>query len=189
MDDQGTQKMQGSATQDLLRAPNVEAFVLTDDGVFPNNRRLPLLVYRKVLSLDVPDLIGHVQATLTENGWSGFWVDSIFDFHHYHSTAHEVLAICGGQAEVRFGGEHGITLTLSAGDVVVIPAGVAHKSLNAGNDLVVVGAYPHGQEHYDICRGKREERLCADKNVVGVPIPASDPLYGPEGPLLEHWRV
>ena len=189
MDDQGVQRTEGAATQDLLRAPNVEAFILTDDGVFPNNRKLPLLVYRKVLNPGVPDLIAQVQAIFAGNGWDGSWVDSIFDFHHYHSTSHEVLAICGGQAEVCFGGEHGITLTLAAGDVVVIPAGVAHKNLGAGKDFVVVGAYPHGREHYDMCRGKREERLCADKNIVSVAIPESDPLYGPDGPLTDHWHV
>ncbi len=189
MDNQGISRMPGPATQDLLRAPTVEAFILTDDGVFPNNRRLPLLVYRKVLRLDAPDLIAQVQAVFAENGWAGSWVNSIFDYHHYHSTAHEVLAICGGRAEVCFGGEHGITLTLSAGDVVVIPAGVAHKNLGAGNDFVVVGAYPRGQENYDMCHGKREERREADKNIVSVPTPASDPLYGPDGPLTEHWRA
>jgi uncharacterized protein YjlB len=189
MSDQETSRTPGPATQDFLRAANVEAFILTDDGVFPNNRRLPLLVYRKVLSLDVPDLIGQVQAVLAENGWAGSWVNGIFDYHHYHSNAHEVLAICGGRAEVCFGGEHGITLTLAAGDVVVIPAGVAHKNLGAGNDFVVVGAYPQGQENYDMCRGKREERLQADRNIVSVPTPESDPLYGPDGPLMEHWRV
>ncbi len=189
MDNQRTSRMEGPATQELLRAPTVEAFILTDDGVFPNNRKLPLLVYRKVLSLDVPDLIGQVRAIFAENGWGGSWVNGIFDYHHYHSTAHEVLAICGGRAEVRFGGEHGITLTLAAGDVVVIPAGVAHKNLGAGNDFVVVGAYPHGQENYDMCRGRREERLQVDRNIVSVPIPESDPLYGPDGPLTDHWRV
>ncbi len=189
MDNQETSRMEGPATHDLLRAPNVEAFILTDDGVFPNNRKLPLLVYRKVLSLDAPDLIAQVQAILAENGWGGSWVNGIFDYHHYHSTAHEVLAICGGRAEVCFGGEHGITLTLSAGDVVVIPAGVAHKNRGAGSDFVVVGAYPRGQEGYDMCHGKREERLQADKNIVSVRTPESDPLYGPDGPLTEHWQV
>jgi uncharacterized protein YjlB len=189
MDNQETSRMPGPATHDLLRAPNVEAFILTDDGVFPNNRKLPLLVYRKVLSLDTPDLLAHVRAIFAENGWVGSWVDGIFDFHHYHSTSHEVLAICGGQAEVRFGGEHGITLTLAAGDVVVIPAGVAHKNLGAGRDFVVVGAYPRGQENYDMCHGKHEERLQTEKNIVNVPTPKSDPLYGPDGPLAEHWRV
>jgi uncharacterized protein YjlB len=40
-----------------------------------------------------------------------------------------------------------------------------------------------------MCRGKREERLQTDRNIVSVPIPGSDPLYGPDGPLAEHWRV
>jgi uncharacterized protein YjlB len=189
MDNQETNRMEGPATQDLLRAPNVEAFILTDDGVFPNNRKLPLLVYRKVLSLDGPDLIGQVRTLFAENGWGGSWVNGIFDYHHYHSTSHEVLAICGGRAEVCFGGEHGIILTLAAGDVVIIPAGVAHKNRGAGNDFVVVGAYPHGQENYDMCRGKHEERREADRNIVSVRVPESDPLYGPAGPLMEHWRV
>jgi len=189
MDERETGGTGGPMTQDLLRTPTVETFILTDDGVFPNNRRLPLLVYRKVLSLDVPDLIAQVQAVFAANGWGGSWVNGIFDYHHYHTTSHEVLAVCGGRAEVCFGGEHGITLTLSAGDVVVIPAGVAHKNLGAGNDFVVVGAYPRGQENYDMCRGKREERLHADRNIVSVPTPESDPLYGRDGPLTEHWRV
>lgn len=189
MDKEDTTRMGGPATQDLLRAPNVEAFILTDDGIFPNNRRLPLLVYRKALNPDVSDLITQVQAILAENGWAGSWVDGIFDHHHYHSTSHEVLAICGGRAEVRFGGEHGITLTLAAGDVVVVPAGVAHKNLGAGSDFVVVGAYPRGQEDYDLCEGRRGERREADRNIVSVPTPESDPLYGRDGPLTEHWRV
>lgn len=189
MDSQETGKTGGAATQDLLRAPNVEAFILTDDGVFPNNRRLPLLIYRKVLNPDAPDLIAQVQAILAENGWIGSWVDSVFNYHHYHSNAHEVLAVCGGQAEVRFGGEHGITLTLAAGDVVVIPAGVAHRSSGAAADFVVVGAYPQGQENYDMCLGKRHERPEADKNVINAPTPHCDPLYGSDGPLTEHWQT
>ena len=189
MSEQGTSRIEGPATHDLLRAPNVEAFILTDDGVFPNNRTLPLLVYKKVVNPDASDLISQIRAILAENGWGGSWIDGIYDFHHYHSTAHEVLAICDGQADVRFGGEHGITLTLSAGDVVVIPAGVAHKNLGGSRDFVVVGAYPRGQEDYDLCHGRREERREADRSIVSVPTPASDPLYGPDGPLTQHWQV
>ena len=189
MGDQETTGARGPAVQDLLRAPNVEAFLLTGDGVFPNNRTLPLLVYHKALNPDAPDLISQVQRLLAENGWVGAWVDRVFDFHHYHSRSHEVLAICSGRADLCFGGEHGIKLTLAAGDVVVIPAGVAHKNLGASNDFVVVGAYPQGQENYDMCRGRREERQETDKKIVSTPIPESDPLYGRDGPLPEHWPV
>ena len=189
MGDPETTRTEGPVTQDLLRAPNVETFILTDDGVFPNNRALPLLVYKKALNPDAPDLTSQVQAIFAENGWAGSWIDRIFDFHHYHSKSHEVLAVCNGRADVCFGGEHGITLTLAAGDVVVIPAGVAHKNRGSSSDFVVVGAYPRGQENYTTCHGRREERPEADKNIVSTPVPESDPLYGPDGPLTERWRV
>jgi uncharacterized protein YjlB len=40
-----------------------------------------------------------------------------------------------------------------------------------------------------MCHGKRDERPEADKNIVSVLTPDSDPLYGPDGPLPEHWQV
>lgn len=188
MNEYKTGKTGGPALPEVLYAPNVEAVILTDDGVFPNNRRLPLLIYKKALNTDIPDVISHVQALFAEHHWTDSWVDSIYDFHHYHSTAHEVLAICGGQARVMFGGEHGILQTVSAGDVIVIPAGVSHKNLGSEGNLAVVGAYPQGQKH-DMCYGKHEERPGADRNVVSVRMPESDPLYGLDGPLMEHWQV
>jgi uncharacterized protein YjlB len=186
MDEQRTNEA-GGVTVEVLRAPVVEEFLLTEDGVFPNNRTLPLLVYRKALNPDVPDLAAQVRNLLAENQWGGTWLDDVYDFHHYHSTAHEVLAICGGQAQVCFGGAHGITLTLAAGDVVVIPAGVAHKKVSSDGNFLVVGAYPQGQD-YDMCHGRREERPGTDRNIVSVLLPESDPLYGRDGPLLEHWK-
>jgi uncharacterized protein YjlB len=186
MDEQRTSETSGS-TAEVLRAPIVEEFLVTEDGVFPNNRMLPLLVYRKALNPDTPDLADQVRRLLAENHWGGAWLDDIFDFHHYHSTAHEVLAVCRGQAQVCFGGAHGITLTVSAGDVIVIPAGVAHKKTGGDGNFLVAGAYPQGQD-YDMCYGRYEERPASDKNIVGVRLPQSDPLYGPDGPLMERWH-
>ncbi|MGE5294376.1 MAG: hypothetical protein ACM3VT_06070, partial [Solirubrobacterales bacterium] len=90
----------GAASAEIVYAPNVEAFILTNDGIFPNNPKLPLLIYKKALNTDVPDLVSHVQAIFADHGWGNSWVDSIYDFHHYHSISHEVLAICSGQARV-----------------------------------------------------------------------------------------
>jgi uncharacterized protein YjlB len=188
MNDYKTDKTGGTVSSDILYAPNVEAFILTDDGVFPNNRKLPLLIYKKALNTGIPDLVSHVQAICADHHWGGSWIDSVYDFHHYHSTAHEVLAICGGQGRILFGGEHGIELAISAGDAIVIPAGVAHKNLGSERNFVVVGAYPHGHQ-YDMCYGKRGERPAADRNIVSLPIPDSDPLYGSDGPLTEHWQA
>lgn len=188
MSDYSTGKTGSPATTDIVYTPTVEAIILTDDGVFPNNRRLPLLIYKKVLNTGIRDLASYIQAMFAEHRWDDSWIDGVYDYHHYHSTAHEVLAVCSGQARLLFGGEHGIEQTVSAGDVIVIPAGVAHKNLGTEGNFTVVGAYPQGQE-YDMCCGKREERPHADKNIVTVPLPQADPLYGPDGPLLEHWQT
>lgn len=188
MNDYETNKTGGPATPEVLYAPSVEALMLTDDGVFPNNRKLPLLIYKKAMNTEIPDLVSHVQAIFADHHWGGSWVDGIYDFHHYHSTSHEVLAVCSGRARVLFGGEHGMEWTVSAGDVIVIPAGVAHKTLGTEGSFIVVGAYPHGCK-YDMCYGKREERPAADRNIVCVPIPDFDPLYGPDGPLGKHWKA
>ncbi len=166
---------------------NVETFMLTDDGVFPNNARLPLLVYHGALSAALADPQAHAQETFARNHWTGSWVDGIYDFHHYHSTAHEVLAICAGRATVQLGGDRGVALDVSAGDVVVLPASTAHKRLSSSRNLVVVGAYPQGQR-YDMCYGERGERPTADQNIGEVPLPQADPVHGPDGPLMQRWK-
>ena len=28
----------------------------------------------------------------------------------------------------------------------------------------------------------------ADRNIARVPDPSTDPIYGPDGPLVIHWR-
>ena len=84
-------------------------------------------------------------ALFERNGWGGAWRNGIYAHHHYHSTAHEVLGVASGSVRVRLGGDGGKTVVLRAGDVVVVPAGVAHKSEGTSPDLVVVGAYPQGR--------------------------------------------
>jgi len=45
---------------------------------------------------------------------------------------------------VQFGGADGLLFVAGAGDVLVPPAGVAHKNIWSSHDLRVVGAYPQG---------------------------------------------
>ncbi len=172
----------------LLHAPKVSAHLLKDDGVIPNNARLPLLLYQSALDLPNSDAASAIEQLLSANQWGGSWRNGIYTYHHYHSTAHEVLAIFSGSATVQLGGESGITLKLQRGDVVIIPAGVAHKNLGSSADFRIVGAYPDGQD-WDMCYGTAGERPQSDKNIEGVPLPVSDPIYGANGPLLEHWRA
>ncbi len=92
----------------------------------------------------------------------------------------------GGTAQVQLGGEQGLVLSIQAGDVLIIPAGVAHKNLGGSRDFHVVGAYPDGQRP-DICYGRDGERPQADRNIARLARPQEDPLYGADGPLFEHW--
>jgi uncharacterized protein YjlB len=97
-----------------------------------------------------------------------------------------VLGVYGGSAEVRLGGPGGALLGVAAGDVVVIPAGVAHKNESQSADFRVVGAYPTGTSP-DMMLGEPGERPAADQRIAGVAMPASDPLGGCAGALTTLW--
>lgn len=169
-----------------IRFADVETWRLPDDGAIPNNAALPLLVYRRAVRLPERDPASVFETLFTANGWPAVWRNGIFPFHHFHSTAHEVLGVFGGTATARFGGESGADVTVSAGDVVIIPAGVGHKAIEASANLGIVGAYPAGTTP-DLCRGTAQERPRSLDAIAQVPIPRLDPLYGDGGPLREHW--
>lgn len=162
---------------------HLETHRFADDGRIPNSP-LPLLVYRQVLS--GADLATTFERRFAGNGWRGAWRNGIYGFHHFHSTSHEVLGIARGDAMVRFGGEGGATLTVAAGDVVVIPAGVGHKLERGSPDLLVIGAYPEGRG-WDLRRGDPGERDEVMANLAAVPLPAMDPVAGALGPLPGAW--
>jgi uncharacterized protein YjlB len=167
-------------------APAIETYRFADDGIVPNNAALPLVVYRGALG-ESGDRAAACERMFAQHGWGGSWRNGIYGHHHYHSTAHEVLGIARGHARVRLGGESGQTVELNAGDVVVIPAGIAHKREAASDDLLVIGAYPRGQ-HPDMCRGQSGERNRALLNIAAVALPEADPVTGRADPLLEYWR-
>jgi uncharacterized protein YjlB len=166
---------------------NIVRHRLADDGQFPNNVLLPLLVYRKVFHLPQANRSKTVLSLFENNGWTNGWENGVYDFHHYHSTAHEVLCIIEGSVRLQFGGPSGISVFLEQGDVAIIPAGVSHKNISGHTDFKCVGAYPVGQ-NYDMNYGKSDERPKADENIRSVPLPTSDPVYGMGGPLIKNWE-
>ncbi len=116
-------------------------------------------------------------------------MNGVFPYHHYHSTSHEVLCVIRGSASIAFGGPEGEVVEVEAGDVVVIPAGVGHKNEGSSGDFSVVGAYPRGQESYDLRTGEAGERPEVLENIRSVPLPEADPLFGEGGPLLWRWSA
>ncbi|WP_200837033.1 hypothetical protein [Dyadobacter sp. 3J3] len=96
------------------------------------------------------------------------------------------MGIYDGSATLLLGGEKGQKLKVSAGDIIVIPAGVGHKNLESSTDFKVIGAYPNGM-NYDILRGKPEERKQAEINISKVLFPDNDPFLGTSKGLREIW--
>jgi len=164
-------------------ASQVEALEIPAAGT----RLLPLLVYRQVLPLD-GDTASACETLFARHGWGGGWRNGIFSYDHFHATTHEVLGIARGRVRVRFGGDAGIEAEVSAGDVVVIPAGVAHRNLGASRDLLVVGAYPEGRDP-DRNTGTPDQSPLAAEEIRRVPMPSADPVYGQDGPLRKRWSA
>ena len=161
--------------------------LLPDSGTIHNNPRLALLLYKNAVDLPRTGAAEVFENLFTANGWPAAWRNGIHDFHHYHSTAHEVLGVYAGSATALMGGEGGTEVTVERGDVVIIPAGVGHKCLRRSDDLAIVGAYPANTVP-DMRNGAPEERPACIEAISKVAVPALDPLHGAGGPMAEHWR-
>ena len=129
---------------------------MKDDGVIPNSA-LPLFLCPQVVDAAHPDRASTFEQRFAQNGWTHTWRNGIYSFPHYHSTAHEVLGVACGSARMHLG---------------------------ASTDLLVIGAYPKGQD-WDLCRQARSQKEL--DQIARVPLPSRDPIGGVCGGLNEHW--
>jgi uncharacterized protein YjlB len=146
----------------------LETWKAPPGDAIPNHQRFAVLVYRGV-ELD------DARAVFAAHGWGGTWVNSVFDFHHFHSTSHETLAVLSGGATLELGGPQGEAFDVSAGDVLVLPAGTGHRRARDVDGFRVMGAYPRGQEDYDLLR---EADDAARERIAALPAPPEDPVGG-----------
>ncbi|MDR5854567.1 cupin domain-containing protein [Caballeronia sp. LZ062] len=162
-----------------------ESFLLATNGWVPNNARLPVLVWHGAIDPQNRDCGSRFEALFAQNGWPPQWRDSVFDYHHFHSTAHEALGVASGEAELIIGGPEGRVIALRAGDALVLPAGTGHCLLTSARRFQVIGAYPPDQQ-WDI----RRDALSDDERraMEALPFPKSDPVAGEDGPLTRLWR-
>lgn len=161
-----------------------QLITLNDDGVFSNSR-LPVVLYKN--AMDTKDLPTVFKQRFKQNNWYNSWEADIFTFHHYHSNTHEVMGVCRGTTTLQLGGGQGEQVTIATGDVLIIPAGVAHKNLREENAVTCIGAYPDGRE-YGINYGNKGERPETDRRIAAVPVPGYDPLFGKDAGVAGFWK-
>ena len=166
-------KKESSPSSPSCKQHEIFRLFLKDDGVFPNNSHHPLLLFRSAF---VHGEESQGSRILTQASWTPPWVWGIYPYHHYHSTAWEILVCIKGQANVQLGGPAGPAISLDRGDVVLIPPGVAHKQLNASHVFALLGSYLPGSGHVDVLKGKptNEQR----QNIAKAPVPEQDPITG-----------
>lgn len=162
-------------------------YLIKSNHRFPNSE-LPVILYKGILQ--VPSILPefYIKKLFRKNGWYNSWNAGIFTYNHYHSITHEVLGFYKGETNLLLGGDNGIRVNVKKSDVLIIPAGVAHKNLGEEKDIQCIGAYPGGMD-YDMNYGRASERPQTDKNIRAVPLPEKDPVLASMGEIQKHWKM
>ncbi len=157
-----------------------------DDGITPNNR-FPVIIYRNVFKHTGIKSASSFKAVFAANNWTNNWKDIIMTQNHYHSTTHEVIGIDRGEVDLKLGGKYGSVVTVKAGDVILIPAGVGHYSLDNQKSYEAIGGYPNGAK-WDMVFDEKDKHLVSVDRIRQLPIPKKDPVFGQDGALFQYWK-
>jgi len=166
----------------------VQRIYAYENQPYPNST-LPVLYYKNALkdSLGESFTADDVLELFERNGYTNGWVNGIHSEHHFHPNTHEVLACVEAQGMVQIGGDRGEITQFRKGDILLVPAGVAHKKVDGDMKFQVVGAYPEelspemqygNADDYESMRSRSEE----------VEVPKTDPLTGSPGAVDEYWK-
>ena len=112
-----------------------EAFILHANGWLPNNERLAVEVYRGVVRAEGEKAAQAFETLFADHDWPPRWRDTIFDYHHYHSTTHEALGVFAGFATLALGGPGGRIIEVQAGDALLPPVGTGIAGSTAATIL------------------------------------------------------
>lgn len=104
--------------------------------------------------------------------------DTVFNYHHYHSTAREALGVFARFATLQLGGPGGPggqSVDVQAGDALLLPVGTGHCRVVGSEDFEVVGAYPEAMS-----RDIYTEAPSADARarMRALPLPRRYPVTG-----------
>ncbi|KAI2628493.1 hypothetical protein GGR54DRAFT_346349 [Hypoxylon sp. NC1633] len=215
----------------------VQKYHLPPTRLIPNSPQ-PLLHYKGLLSEPSQRRPENIHDTLDSNGWETQWIFrySPTQQSHFHSRVHEAMVILSGTATIRFGVADtdvdldkstwggaceagGVEITAAAaGDVFIIPAGVAHKTYDASpaaaiglltpgegrgipapdvrealarvrlDGFTMMGAYPKGGSGWDFAVGGGDDAGGFEAS-WNVPRPEKDPFLG-DSPegIVGQWK-
>lgn len=177
-----------SALVTPLRELRFSAHQIPAFDKLPNTsiQRRPLLIYHAAFAPNVS--ASTIESHLTTAGVVvPRWRYTMYRQSHFHSTTHEVLCVYSGRARLCFGGDgnpHRVERVVERGDVMVVPAGVAHRLLeDLDGGFSMVGSYPPGHQ-WDMCYGQAGEEG-RWPGIEGLGWFQRDPIYGDEGPCLQ----
>lgn len=162
-----------------------KAFYFSKNDWVPNNERLPALLYPGGKEPNDGELAGAFETAFANHGWVPQWRAGVYHYHHYHSTAHEVLGCYRGAALLVLGGPGGRKIHMKTGATLVLPVGTGHCCVEASDDFAVVGAYPLGQP-WDICTQAPTMEMA--RHMAALPLPDYDPLMGLTGAVISAWK-
>jgi len=151
----------------------------------------PLLIYHSAFKkgISASQISSHLKSTGVVVPQ---WQYTVYKQSHFHSTAHEILSVVSGRARLCFGGEENpgrVEPVVEAGDLVIVPAGVAHclledQSNSHGAGFTVIGSYPKGK-NWDMCHGTGDESEDEiRKSISRLSWFDQDPVYGRDGPAV-----
>ncbi|KAL1305318.1 hypothetical protein AAFC00_002220 [Neodothiora populina] len=163
-------------------------------NLIPNTsiKHKPLLIYTSAFNAAKNTTASNIESHLSATGVvDPQWRYTMYSTSHFHSTSHEVLCVFSGSARLCFGHEENpgrVEVVVGKGDVVVVPAGVAHRlveDLSGGQSdgFEMVGAYPKGCS-WDMCYGKKGEEGKVGR-IGGLEWFERDPVFGDGGPACE----
>ncbi|QCR36502.1 cupin [Nissabacter sp. SGAir0207] len=176
----------GSPARAQSREVAMERIALTKAAHGVPNSPYPVILYHHVLPPETADPAAYLEHLFTANGWPPQWRYPVYPYTHFHSNTHEVLGCYAGSAKLQLGGEGGPVHEVTAGDVLLLPAGVGHKQMEADKAFMLVGAYPTGFSP-DLCRDEPPLLAKRRKSVLAVPLPTSDPVTGHSEGCLKYW--
>ncbi|KAG8406566.1 hypothetical protein J3459_018651 [Metarhizium acridum] len=149
-------------------AQSVQCYYLPPNSDVPNSP-LPVLHYRGVLPSDATEDM--VTKFLTANTWEkrGAW--GHIGIRHFHPNTHECYGIVSGRSTMLLGKINdgtGVDVEVQRGDVIVLPAGTAHSSIESTPDYFYIGVYPRvSSTVWRTCHDMRILRSLIASSVVG----------------------